>query len=252
MSTWVFLRGLTREQRHWGTFPALFGQQLPGAQVVTLDLPGNGGLHAQSSPPTVEAMAEHCRAALRERGLAPPYHVLAMSLGAMVTVAWASAHPQELAGAVLINTSLRPFSAFHQRLRPRHYGTILRLIIRGAAAEEWERTVLRLTTRQADEPERLIQDWVRFRDDAPVSRANALRQLWAAARFKATAQVPQVPMLILASAQDGLVNPACSRALARHWGCNLVAHPSAGHDLPLDDGEWVARQVCRKFGGAPP
>ena len=35
-----------------------------------------------------------------------------MSLGAMVAVAWANAHPQELARCVLINASLRPFSPF--------------------------------------------------------------------------------------------------------------------------------------------
>ena len=38
-AAWVMLRGLTREARHWGNFPAQLGD--PVAQpVITLDLPG--------------------------------------------------------------------------------------------------------------------------------------------------------------------------------------------------------------------
>ena len=76
--------------------------------MIAIDLPGNGALHQRDSPTRVEAMAEHCRATLASLGVAPPYSLLAMSLGAMVAVAWANAHPQELARCVLINTSLRP------------------------------------------------------------------------------------------------------------------------------------------------
>ena len=48
MTTWVFLRGLVRERRHWGKFPADFQRECPDADIVTLDLPGNG---AADSPP---------------------------------------------------------------------------------------------------------------------------------------------------------------------------------------------------------
>ena len=53
-----------------------------------------------------------------------------MSLGAMVAVDWAARHPEELAGCVLINTSLRPFSPWYQRLRPANYGALLRPAVR--------------------------------------------------------------------------------------------------------------------------
>jgi hypothetical protein len=32
-------------------------------------------------------------------------------------------------------------------------------------------------------------------------------------------------------------------ALAGAWGAALRVHPTAGHDLPLDDGGWVAEQI---------
>ena len=107
MSTWIFLRGLNRESRHWGSFPETFRQAVPEADVHTIDLPGNGRLHRLKSPADVAEMAESCRAQLLASGILPPYHVLAMSLGAMVTIAWAARHPAEIRGCVLINTSRR-------------------------------------------------------------------------------------------------------------------------------------------------
>ena len=94
---WIFLRGLTRESRHWGHFAPQFEAALPGSRVIALDLPGNGRLHRQRSPTRVQDMVEHCRAQLRARHIEPPYRLLAMSLGAMVAVAWASKHPHEVA-----------------------------------------------------------------------------------------------------------------------------------------------------------
>lgn len=241
MTTWVLLRGLTRESGHWGAFVDPFHHAMPDCRLVTLDLPGNGALWAQRSPTRVRDMVEHCRAQLADRQLAPPWHVLAMSLGAMVAVAWADAYPREVAAQVLINTSMRPFSRFYQRLRPVNYGALLKLALRGGTPEQWERTVLRLTTNHAH-PE-VLALWLAVRQAHPVSRINALRQLLAASRFHAPARQPNLPTLVLASTNDRLVSVECSRALARQWQCLLRLHPTAGHDLPLDDGPWVAAQV---------
>lgn len=238
---WILLRGLTRESGHWGGFVAQFQAALPGSRVVALDLPGNGSLHGLRSPGDVPAMVAHCRAALQQRQIQGPVHILAMSLGAMVAVAWARAHPQEVAAQVLVNTSLRPFSPFYQRLRPGHYGTLLRLALLGGSPEDWERHILRITSNRGDT--RVLPLWQALRQQHPVGRANALRQLLAAARFTAPT-APLAPTLLLASRQDRLVSVACSHAVARHWSCALQVHPTAGHDLPLDDAAWVLARVA--------
>ncbi len=240
---WIFLRGLMREQRHWGEFPQIFRTQLGDADVLTLDLPGNGALHAQPSPDRVEAMVEYLREELLRRGVPPPYHVLANSLGAMVTIAWAATYPQELGGAVLINTSLRPYSAFWQRMRPAAWPTILRMALTAPNARTVERAILRLISRYPERTAVALEDWIAWRIETPVSRANALRQLIAAARFRAPPTPPRVPMLLLVGAGDRLVDPRCSHRVAQAWNCALAEHPGAGHDLPLDDGPWVAQQV---------
>lgn len=243
MSTWIFLRGLTREARHWGEFPEIFRGELPDADIVALDLAGNGSLHRTRSPASIQSLAALCRAEARERGVSPPYHLLAMSLGGMVAVAWSRAHPEEVGACILINSSMRPFSTFRQRLRPDNYRTILRLALLPGDSRKTEEAIMRLTSNRSELPRSILDAWIEYRLDHPVSRANAVRQLLAAARYRAPAEKPAPPILILASALDKLVDPECSRQLALRWTTAIAVHPGAGHDLPLDDGRWVARQV---------
>ena len=53
----------------------------------------------------VEAMADYCHAEIARRDLAGPCRVLAMSLGAMVAVAWAQRHPGDLAAVQSLPSS---------------------------------------------------------------------------------------------------------------------------------------------------
>ncbi|MFY3382715.1 alpha/beta fold hydrolase [Paracidovorax sp. MALMAid1276] len=260
---WILLRGLTREGAHWGDFAQRLQQALPGDTVRTLDLPGNGAQHRMPSATTVQDMVHACRNALGLAGstrtasvgathqaedCTPPpqrYHLLAMSLGAMVATEWAHSAPHEVAGCVLINTSMRPFSPVHQRLRLRNLPALLRLAWHWRSdAAAAEAIILRLTSQRAEEHRARLADWVDVRRQRPVAAANALRQLLAAARYRAPAQVPAPPVLLLGSQHDGLVSSQCSVALARAWGCSLRLHPFAGHDLPLDDPQWVIDGVC--------
>jgi pimeloyl-ACP methyl ester carboxylesterase len=162
-------------------------------------------------------------------------------MGAMVAVAWAALRPQELRGCVLINCSVRPFDPFYRRLRPRAYAALPSLI--SGDAEQRERAILRLTSCRGDAHGDILDDWVRYRRECPVAGRNALRQLIAAAIYRAPLRPPALPMLVLSSTMDALVDPRCSRNLAANWQTAAAIHPGAGHDLPLDDAPWVARQV---------
>ncbi len=246
--TWILLRGLSREAAHWGGFVEAFQQALPQAHVLALDLPGNGQWHGQRSPADVVAMVAACRAELARHGVRGPVYLLAMSLGAMVAAEWAYQAPEQVAGCVLINTSFRPCSPVHHRLRPRNYGRLLRLVLGRVSPQAWEQAILRMTSNRADELAVVLPGWIAVRRLRPVSAGNALRQLLAAARYRVRAQPPACPVLLLASKQDGLVDVRCSRAVARRWGCPLQLHPAAGHDLPLDDPAWVISRVQHWLG----
>jgi predicted alpha/beta hydrolase family esterase len=86
--------------------------------------------------------------------------------------------------------------------------------------------------------------WLALRSANPVSAQNALKQLVAAACFRAPQTRVATPTLLLASVRDQLVHVNCSRSLAMAWQCPLREHVSAGHDLPLDDGPWVLARVA--------
>ena len=142
-----------------------------------------------------------------------------------------------------LDTSLRPFSRFYQRLRPSSYLPVLPCMLPGVSPEAIEHTVLRMTSNRAAAHAPVVQDWVAVRRQRPVSAPNALRQLLAAARYMAPMAAPLPRILLLASQHDRLVSSQCSQAIAQAWDVPLCMHPFAGHDLPLDDAPWVIRQV---------
>jgi pimeloyl-ACP methyl ester carboxylesterase len=239
MSTWLLLRGWAREARHWGRFPVQLGAALPGARIIAADLPGSGRLRGRNSPSNIASIVEQVRPALAAEGR---LYLLGISLGGMVSIEWARRYPGEVAGCVLLNTSLRPFSAFYERLRPRNYATLARLALFEGDAHAREAAILRLTSSGSPNAA-LVSEWARYAEEHPVSRANVLRQVLAAARYRAPESPPPVPILVLASRHDHLVDVRCSTALARRWQVPLAVHESAGHDLALDDGPWVAARV---------
>ena len=71
-----------------------------------------------------------------------------------------------------------------------------------------------------------------------------LAQLLGAARF-----VPPPPDVIgakltfIGSRHDRLVSMRCTRDLAAFYSCAPIEHPWAGHDLPLDDPDWLCARV---------
>ncbi|MEX3816032.1 alpha/beta fold hydrolase [Paraburkholderia sp. BR13439] len=257
MSTWILLRGLTRETRHWGRLPAALRETLgqspdaatpnattaTGVRLLLLDLPGNGEYVRRRAPASVAGIVAFVRQAALQTGVLGPYNIIAMSLGGMVATDWAQRHPGEIERLVLINTSMRPFSRMHERLRPSAWPGLLGVAAHWGDATDAESGIHRLTCNNLDTLGADLAAWTNIRRSAPVSRANALRQLWAAARFSAAPAAPGCALLILSSAADGLVNPVCSTKLAAAWGAPHREHPWAGHDLPHDDPAWTAAQI---------
>lgn len=237
----LLIRGLTREQRHWGEFKPLLADTISNP-VLSFDFAGTGQLHQQRSPGSISGL----RQSVRQQWLqAPQYsgrvHLLAISLGAMLAADWAAQYPHEVASVTLINSSARPLSPFYRRLRWRNYPAILRSIAAGAAKRE--HTILQLTSARPAEHTDIVTSWQLWQQQRPVSTLNALRQLWAANRFRVPAP-PKCPTLLLSSLGDTLVSPQCSADLARYWQVAHIQHPWAGHDLALDDAPWLVAQFA--------
>jgi pimeloyl-ACP methyl ester carboxylesterase len=245
VTTWILLRGLTREARHWAEMPDHLRASGIEGEFAFADLPGSGEHARLRTPATIEAMARFIRADVRSHGHAPPYRPIALSLGAMVAVEWARLQPGEIESLVLVNTSMRPFSGPFMRLRPRALPELLCAALRWRSRRDAEAAIHNLTCNRRDKRDTDLAKWIAIYRSAPVNRANALRQLWAAARFKANDAAPRCPTLVVSSGADALVHPDCSAALARAWGAAHVAHPWAGHDLAHDDPAWLASAIAQ-------
>jgi alpha-beta hydrolase superfamily lysophospholipase len=246
-NVWVLLRGLSRESGHWGVFPEHLLKEVralqPGVKLHLLDLPGTGALRRQASPTQVSAIVDECRAELRRRGVNGPISGLGMSLGAAVLSDWANRYPGEIEAGVLINPSLRPFSELFRRPRPLNYLGLALLSLSRFSARLREERVLQLTTRLTPS-QAVIERWLELQRQHPLGVRNTARQLLASLRYRASRTRPAAPMLLLCSKADTLVDWRCSQAISRAWGAPLRLHTKAGHDLPLDDPQWVARAVA--------
>ncbi len=235
----VLIRGLLRDARHWGDFPALLQSCFPDAEIITPDIPGSGIYHQQTSPNSIQAMTE----ALRQQIPAgKPLHLIAISMGGMIAIDWMLRYPSEIESSVLINTSMRPLSPFYQRLRWQIYPEIIRLLFQ--RGEKREQSILQLTSNEHQQDKDILQHWTDWQKQRPVSGKSAINQLLAAARFSVTS-VPQQPVLLLGSLHDRLVSNQCSRQIQQRWKTAVYWHPQAGHDLPLDDPSWVVDRITQ-------
>ncbi|ALZ76239.1 alpha/beta hydrolase [Rheinheimera sp. F8] len=239
----VLLRGLARERAHWGDFPTTLAQQ-SRRLVLCQDLPGMGQFHREQSPADMARLAELMLPRIR-RQHPGPWHLVAMSLGAMLAVQLEALAPQQVASLVLINTSAGALTPFYQRLRWQQYPKVLSAFF--APVLQRERLILQLTS-QYWQPQQLLHavDIARHR---PVLRRNVLRQLMAASRFSLPAK-PQCPILLLSGGADQLVHPICSQRLAEYWQVPHRQLPDAGHDLVLDAPGWLLGQLLQFYANA--
>lgn len=240
--SWILIRGLLREQRHWGAFPQRLAQAL-STEVICLDTPGNGELYEQSSANAIAPVVTALREQLKAICPAEPIRInlLGISMGAMICTEWARQFPDEIKHMVFINTSFANFSPFYRRLKLRNYVTLLKILT--ATPEIKEKRILELTSQFHQHNDALIKQWQTYAKQCPIRRSNALRQFCAASRYRAPEQPPIQPVLLLASKQDQLVDARCSSRIAERWQVPIRYHPEAGHDLPLDDSDWIITEL---------
>lgn len=244
----LLLRGLTREKSHWGSFLPKLKRSIPEAQVYCLDLPGAGTENDKESPLSVSGIAD----VLRERWLAElkpknrkRWYIVGHSLGGMITLDWVERYPTDFKQAFLINTSSRGHVQFWRRIRPIAIKEFAN-IARSEPGVERERLVLRLTSNKKADNEKIMRDWVEFARRRPIKQGTAIRQLIAASRFRAKFNDDN-SLVFLCAKGDKLVHYQASQALAKVSNSPCFVHEDAGHDLPLDDPDWVVEHICEEI-----
>jgi pimeloyl-ACP methyl ester carboxylesterase len=236
---WLLLRGLSRAQGHWGDFFPRLRAALPWDRFEAADLPGCGERRALVAPLDVGGTLD----LVREAAGSGRRWLLGLSLGGMVAYEWARRYPEEIAGLVLISTSVGGLNPPWQRLRPRAAWEVVRCLANGDPVAR-ERRIFALTSARPEREDEAVAAWIELARAQPVRRSNVLRQLLAAARYRPRG-TPSLPVLLLSGHADQLVAPAAARALLQALpGAALEEHPRAGHDLPLDDPGWVVARIA--------
>lgn len=239
----ILLRGLAREAAHWLDFPAQLQQALgDNCRIHLVDFPGCGKYFTQPALTSVAFMTEHARkeidiAAIAARNDA--IYVVGISMGGMVALDWAQRYPQELRGLVLINSSAGN-QPFWWRLRPGAWPTMIRALLTDSSTREAQ--VLKIVSNNTPDYAQHLKQWLSIQQQRPVTRATIVTMLRAAAQFRPQ-HTCKVHGLVLASTGDRMVSVRASEAIAQQFHWPLQQHPSAGHDLPMDDPQWLVQQI---------
>lgn len=233
---WIFLRGLSRGRGHWADFGDRFAQQFPQAQFEFLDLPGNGERNREKSPSNIEDYVFDLRSKSRLLS-SGPVRILALSLGGMIATEWGRQYPDEVLQNVLVCTSSAAHSSPIERFRLSNYPAFAPLAL-NKEPRKFEEILLGVIANNEQRRQELMEELVEYSTRYPASIQNFFFQIWAASRYRFPKQAP-VPTLLVGSHGDRLVSPRCTLNLAQAWSAPCEMHPWAGHDIPVDDPQWL-------------
>jgi len=236
----VLLRGLGREAGHWGESLKMFKKFFPDSQIFTPDLPGAGINHKGKVPLGIKNFIPLIRKQVdlkeNENNI-----IMGLSLGGMCTMEWIKQYPKDFKGAVIMNSSFGDLSLPWQRMK-------LDLLFQMAWAqfhkkEQGEAMMLEIVSNNSTtypENVKIACDLLKIR---PMKFESLFKQLLSGAFYQMKINEAPTSILALGSSKDKLVSSDCSVSLGKRLNCQVRLHPWAGHELPMDDAEWVCEQV---------
>lgn len=231
----ILLRGLFRGKHHWGDFPEYLQEKFPDKTITCIDVAGNGDLSSEVSPHTITGMVESIRSQRKEN---TRVNIVAISMGAMIGLKWAEQYPKEVDSLICINTSTKGFSPFYERLLPVNYLKILNALISTPLKRE---TIIYKMVSNKKVDINIINEWASFAMSHPMLKMNFFRQLIAAMRFEF--KPPECNLFFIASVNDRLVHFNATKAIAEALNAPLIINERDGHDIPLDNPQWLCQTL---------
>lgn len=238
----LILRGLARQRGHWGDFLHVLENSQRFASVHCLDLPGFGDQAHRKSPITINDIYTDLRSRFtplkNQNDL--PWVVLGVSLGGMVLMEWAKSYPDDFKTFFIVNSSSADTGLPWQRFHPLFTPQLLKAYPKGNYAIE--EVVVNRITNQIEDKKKLIAEWAKLADETPLNLKNVGAQIAAASIYNAPKNL-FANMCFMASANDRLVDVSCSQKLSERYSAPLFVHPTAGHEVCLDDPLWSIQKI---------
>ncbi len=242
----VLIRGLGRQKGHWNTFPDKLKNYIKNSRVHFIDLPGSGAKHTETFPIELGVLLNAVKNdldKLKKDNSDGTWHFVSISLGGLVTLKLAEYFSSICDSIIIINSSAKDLSPFYERLNYKIYTSFIRAI-KSKDDIEREKIVLNLTTNLVPDEDKLqiAMDWALLAQKEPMSKINFARQLLWAAKTSAPLKL-STKSLIVTGLGDKLVSYNCSVNLAKRLCTDIEIHPTAGHDLSLDDPDWLCTKI---------
>ena len=217
--TWLLLRGLGRDKRHFGKFLTQFKHAFADDKVITIDTLGNGKFREQQSPTDITQYTNHCRDMLKKIHHTQPIELVALSLGGMIALDWASRFPAQINSVTIINTSAANLTPPYRRMKLPTLARLLYAFVIDRKPKAIESAIVKATSNQQSNQgmKHVINQWTDIRFEGVTTTSNMVKQLIAAATFKTSiannTNTFNDKMLILASKKDNIVNHQASQDL---------------------------------------
>lgn len=253
----ILIRGLIRSRFHWHTFPKILSSYLTKSniphEIITLNIAGNGARFSEKTPLTIEAMASDACSeiiTLLDSSLGlfaheSKIHLIGISMGGMIASHAAKlllAQGRPPSSLHLINSSFSDIASLLKRFKLQ---AGLSLAAHLTSIRQRERCILKWTSNQK-ETDQYTEAWINEAHLHPISFRNGLVQLYAASRCPIP-EKPEVLCRVYGSLNDRLVDFECSRLIADKWDVPILIADKAGHDLSLDDPEWLADNISQQI-----
>ncbi len=240
---WIFLRGLGRDSFHWGHFVKELTSKYPNIDIELIDLDGTGKNYKSLTPILPDEVILQLRAKSRHLRKGEKMNLLGISLGGMIALKWAELYPKEVESISIINSSLSQLSPFYERINLKELKKLLMAFMTNSLSNR-EKIILDISSNQSIIKGKVLDHYVNHAYQFPFKKINYVRQIMLANNIRVE-NLPLIPLNVIASKNDQLVPYNASVKIALKFSGNLFTHQTAGHDLPLDDPEWL-REILAK------
>lgn len=244
---WVLIRGLGRESAHWGDFKDVLINKRSDDRVHYIDLPGTGVHYSTeaifSTEDTIDFIQSEFSKIYNQN---EQWGIISISLGGMISLKWIEMYPKQFSNVVIINSSAANLSFPFKRLNLKTLGILGHAIISKDSVTR-EKRLLRAISNNPSISEVAANFNANIFNERPMKIKTICSQIYIGLNFKAP-RIKKHNMLFLNSLCDRLADPKCSERLAKFYNSKLATHPTAGHDIPLDDPDWVIDQISMWMG----
>jgi len=195
-------------------------------RILRYDVRGHGESEVPPGPYTVEQMADDLRELLEALGIFE-VHVVGLSMGGCIGMAFAAAHPDLVKGLVLCDTT----ACYGPEAKPR-WDERIRIAETGGMTEDLIEKTMEIWFTQAfraEHKDRVDRVRAMLRHTDPRGYAGAVRAL-AAVDLRARLRAIRCPTLVVVGEKDPGTTPAMARGIQESIaGSRLLVIPGAMH-----------------------